>query len=51
MTLQAEGSYEKAKAMFDTLGVIRPEMRAALDKLNDVPVDIEPSFPLAEKVR
>jgi Peptidase family M49 len=51
MTLQAEGSYEKAKAMFDTFGVIRPEMRAAMDKLNDVPVDIEPSFPLAEKIR
>jgi len=50
MTLQAEGSYEKAKAMFDTLGVIRPEMRAALDRLNDIPVDIEPSFPLAERV-
>lgn len=51
MTLQAEGSYEKAKAMFDSLGVIRPEMRAALDRMNDVPVDIEPSFPLAEKAR
>ena len=51
MTLQAEGSYEKAKAMFDTLGVIRPEMRAAMDKLNGVPVDIEPSFPLAEMIR
>jgi len=49
MTLQAEGSYEKVRAMFDTLGVIRPEMRAALDRMNNVPVDIEPSFPLAEK--
>ena len=51
MTLQAEGSYEKARAMFDTLGVIRPEMRAAMDKLNNVPVDIEPSFPLAENIK
>jgi len=44
MTLQAEGSYTKAKAMLDTLGVIRPETRAVLDKLAGVPVDIAPRF-------
>ena len=47
LTLQAEGSYERAKAMLDQYGVIRPEMRSALNRLNTVPVDIEPSFPLA----
>ena len=51
MTIQAEGSYEKAKAMSDRLGVIRPEMKAALDKLKNVPVDIEPSFPIAQSVK
>jgi hypothetical protein len=51
MTLQAEGSYEKARAMYDRLGVIRPEMRRAMDKLTGVPIDIEPLFPLAEKAR
>lgn len=51
LTLQAEGSYEKAKAMRDKLGVVRPEMQAALDKLKGVPVDIEPRFPLAESVK
>jgi hypothetical protein len=51
MTLQAEGSYEKAKAMRDKLGVVRPEMQAALNKLKGVPVDIEPRFPLAESVK
>jgi Peptidase family M49 len=50
MTLQAEGSYEKAKTMLDTYGVVRPPMRRALDHLNNVPVDIEPSFPLARAV-
>ena len=49
MTIQAEGSYEIAKAMSTTLGVIRPEMKAAFEKLKTVPVDIEPSFPLAGK--
>jgi hypothetical protein len=50
LTLQAEGSYEKAKAMLDKYAVIRPEMRKALDRLAGVPVDIEPRFTLAERV-
>ena len=44
MTLQAEGSYAKAKQMIDTLGTIRPQAKAVLDKLTSVPVDIEPRF-------
>jgi hypothetical protein len=48
LTLQAEGSYEKAKALGDRYGVVRPEMQRALDRLSGVPVDIEPSFPLAK---
>jgi hypothetical protein len=44
MTLQAEGSYAKAKQMIETLGVLRPEAKAVLDKLTSVPVDIEPRF-------
>ena len=44
MTLQAEGSYAKAKSMIDTLGVLRQPTKAVLDKLTSVPVDIEPRF-------
>ncbi len=51
MTIQAEGSYDKAKAMLDKYGIIRPEMQAVLDKMSDVPVDIAPRFPLAEQVK
>jgi hypothetical protein len=47
LTLQAEGSYEKAKALLDKYAVMRPQMKNALDRLQDVPVDIEPIFPLA----
>ncbi len=47
MTLQAEGSYDKAKALLDKYAVMRPPMQRALDHLKDVPVDIEPIFPLA----
>ena len=48
LTLEAEGSYEKAKAILDKFAVIRPPMQAALDRLKNVPVDIEPQFPLAK---
>lgn len=48
MTIQAEGSYAKAKAMLESYGVIRPPMKAVLDKLTDVPVDINPVFVLAQ---
>ena len=48
MTLQAEGNYAKAKALIDRLGTIRPEVQKVLDRLGDVPVDIEPRFPAAE---
>jgi hypothetical protein len=44
MTLQAEGSYAKAKAMIDRLGTVRPEVQRVLDRLTSVPVDIEPKF-------
>ncbi len=50
MTLQAEGSYAKARTMIDTLGVMRPETQRVLDRLTDVPVDIEPRFTTAEQL-
>jgi len=48
LTIEAEGSYEKAKAILDKYALIRPPMKQALDRLTDVPVDIEPLFPLAK---
>ncbi len=51
MTIQAEGSYEKAKALLERYAAIRPEMKAVLDKLSDIPTDIAPSFPLAEQMK
>ncbi len=44
MTLQAEGSYEKARALLEKLPVLRPETKRALDKRGDIPVDIRPIF-------
>jgi hypothetical protein len=50
LTLEAEGSYDKARQMMDTLGVIRPNTKALLDRLADIPVDIEPRFTTAEQL-
>ena len=51
MTLQAEGSYAKAKALIDRLGVVRPNVQKVLDRLTTVPVDIEPRFTTAERLK
>jgi Peptidase family M49 len=50
MTIQAEGDYGKAKALGDRLGVVRPEVQRALDRLTDVPIDIEPRFTTADQL-
>jgi hypothetical protein len=50
LSIQAEGSYEKGKALLDRLAVIRPETQRVLDRLEDVPVDIEPRFVAAEQL-
>jgi hypothetical protein len=47
MTIQAEGDYEMAKNLFARYAKIGPEMQRVIDKMNDIPVDIEPVFPLA----
>jgi hypothetical protein len=44
MTMQAVGDYAAAQQMLSTLGVVRPEVQKVLDRLKDVPVDIEPRF-------
>jgi hypothetical protein len=36
MTIQAEGDYAKAKALGDRLGMVRPPVQKALDKLIEV---------------
>ena len=51
MTLQAQGSYGRASALIERLGVIRPEVRTVLERLDGVPVDIEPQFVTAESLR
>lgn len=47
MTIQGEGNYQKAKEMLQRYGVVRDDMQRVLNKLESIPVDIEPSFPVA----
>ena len=51
MTLQAEGNYAKASDLLKRLGVVRPPVQRVLDRLQSVPVDIEPVFTTAEQLR
>jgi hypothetical protein len=50
MTIQAEGNYAAAKALGEKMGIVRPEVQKALDKLAAIPVDIEPQFVTAEEL-
>ncbi len=43
LTMEAVGDYRGAKDMLETLAVIRPEMKATLDRLKDLPTDINPN--------
>jgi hypothetical protein len=50
MTLEAEGSYARAKEIISRLCVVRPEVQKALDRMQDIPVDIAPKFTTAEQL-
>jgi uncharacterized protein YjbJ (UPF0337 family) len=49
LTLEAEGSYVKAKALIGKYAIVRTEMQSGLDKLVSIPIDIEPQFSLVPK--
>jgi len=50
MTLQASGSRSKATELLKKRAVIRPEVQKVLDRLEKVPIDIEPRFVTAKKL-
>ena len=50
MNVQAAGDGAKAAEMLRVRGVIRPQVKAMLDRLTKVPVDIDPRFVTAEKL-
>jgi hypothetical protein len=44
LMLQAVGDYEGTKQFLDRYGKATPELRAAIERLSDVPVDIRPVY-------
>ena len=50
LTIEAEGNYAGARQMLERYGVIRPEVQRSLDRLHDIPVDIEPQFVTADEL-
>jgi hypothetical protein len=50
LTVEALGDYAGAKTMLDNLGVVRPALRRALDKLQGIPTDIAPEFVTADEL-
>jgi len=48
MTLQASGDAGKARELLQRMGIVRPEVQRVLDKLQNVPVDINPIFKSVE---
>jgi hypothetical protein len=50
LTLEAEGNYAGAKGMLENLGVLRPVLKRAFEKLSGIPTDIEPVFVTADTI-
>ena len=48
MMIEAHGDYTAAQNVLERLGVIRPEVQRVLDRLQNIPIDIEPNFFTAE---
>jgi hypothetical protein len=50
LTLEAQGDYAGAKKLLDEMGVIRPVLKKAFDRLQGIPTDIEPVFVTADEL-
>ena len=44
MTLQATGDFDAAKEILETRGVIRPQVERLLERLGNIPIDIQPRY-------
>ncbi|MGA9798947.1 MAG: hypothetical protein WBQ68_08040 [Terriglobales bacterium] len=50
LTLEAHGDYAGAKKLQDELGVVRPAVQKALDRLQEIPTDVELNFVTADEL-
>ncbi|HUF14003.1 MAG TPA: hypothetical protein VMN78_12945 [Longimicrobiales bacterium] len=51
LTIQAQGDHAAAGALLQRYGTVSPQMRAAIEQLESVPVDIRPIYPGADRLR
>jgi hypothetical protein len=51
LMVEAKGSYDGAKTLLESYGVLKPEMKEALDRLGDIPVDIRPTYTVEQKMK
>jgi hypothetical protein len=50
LTIEATGDYAGAEKLITEAATVRPEVARALERLKDVPVDIEPIFVTADRL-
>ena len=50
LTVEATGDYASAKDMLTRMAVIRPEVQAQLERLQSIPVDIDPQYVTADEI-
>jgi hypothetical protein len=50
LTLEAQGDYAGAKKLLDEMGVLRPLLKKAFDRLDGIPTDIEAVFVTADEL-
>ncbi|MEO8131257.1 MAG: hypothetical protein ABI822_29440 [Bryobacteraceae bacterium] len=50
LTIEATGDYAAAKKLLDGMGKLRPELTAAIQKLKDIPTDIDPVDVTADRL-
>jgi hypothetical protein len=50
LTLEAQGDYAGAKKLLAEMGVIRPVLQKAFERLTDIPTDIDPIFVTADEL-
>jgi hypothetical protein len=48
---EATGDRARSEAWFKKYAVVPPELQAALDKVSDIPVDVEPIYSFKEAIR
>ena len=50
LIIEAEGDYARAEKLVNQYRQITPVMQEMIDRLQDVPIDIRPSYPAAEEL-